>query len=437
MRKSINFTLRIFSTLIFSSVLSFISVNAQIDERGDKTTPRNPPRNSPRTRTIIQTKIKVIKVPEVKYQKISGLAITTVQPNAGVVLESANAKNKYKQIKNTDSDGILNLENVPSGRYVLTVSLKGFVTEESEIEIKAAQLVTVPVNLAPITHDISIKTNVLNGELRYAPIQKRVGTASRGIGGYCMIPIKDGYATILRMQEGDYNLEVHPDDVEYQTVSKEIAVSEEALSKAENAGQKNEIFIESKRTISTEDFIANWKSDEWKLPANWKVENKRMKVDNTGNALPQVALLQNERFNHYKDFELKTNVRSLDNKSVGFVLRAKDDKNYYLIQITSSAATEPYYLTGYIIKNGKIADTLVPTNIKAYAQSISDQKYFNLVITAKGNIFKVTLEDIETGRSYVIGIIEDQNSTFPIGAIGIGTKDSSRFDVNQFYINYK
>lgn len=429
--------IRQISTLLFLSVLSLNSVNAQIDERGDKQPPRNSPRNLPRAKTIIQTKIKVIKVPEVKYQKISGIAITTVQPNADIILESLNLKNKYKQIKNTDSEGILNLENVPFGRYVLTVSLKGFVTEESEIEIKPAQLVTVPVNLAPITYDISIKTNVSNGELRYAPIQKKIGTANRNIGGYCMIPIKDGSATILRMQEGDYNLEIRPDDVEYQTVSKEISVSEEALSKKEDAAQKNEIFIELKRTVSTEDFIANWKADEWRLPANWKIENKRMQVNNSGNALPQIALLKNERFNYYKDFELKTNVRSLDNKSVGFVLRAKDDKNYYLIQITGSAAAEPYYLTGYIVKNGKIAETLVPANIKAYAQTINDQKYFNLAISAKGNIFKVTLEDIETGRSYVIGIIEDQNNTFPIGAIGIGTKDSSRFDVNQFYISYK
>ncbi len=428
MKRSINLSLRLVSALFFLLALSFISVNAQIDERGDKPPPRTPPR----TKILIQTKIKVIKVPEVKYQKISGLAITTVQPNAGIVLESINLKKKYKQIKNTDSDGILNLENVPSGKYALTVSLKGFVTEESEIEIRPEQLVTVPVNLAPITHDIFIKTNVPSGEVRYAPIQKQGKSGIKGVGGYCMVPIKDGNATILRMQEGDYNLEIHPDDVEYKMVSKEITVSEEAFAKAENASQKNEIPIKLERTVSTENFLANWLPNEWKLPAGWKIENKRMQVNNAG-----VALLQNERFNHYKDFELRTNVRSLDNKSVGFVLRASDDKNYYLIQLTGAAAGEPYFLTGYIIKNGKVADVLVNTNIKSYESSIGNQKFFNLIITAKGNLFKVTLEDIETGRAYDIGIVEDQNNTFPIGAVGIGTKDSSRFDVNLFHINYK
>ena len=246
-----------------------------------------------------------------------------------------------------------------------------------------------------------------------------------------MVPIQNGNA-VITMLEGAYNIEVHPADVEYKMVSREITVSDEALSKSENAAGQNEIPINLTRMTSTEDFLANWLPNEWRLPAGWKIENKRMQANGPG-----VALLQNERYNYYKDFELRTNVRSLDNKSVGFVVRAVDDQNYYLIQITGSAAAEPYFLTGYIVKNGKVAEVLVPSNIKAYAQSFSDKKYFNLTITAKGNIFRVKLEDVETGQSFVIGIVEDQNNTFPIGAVGVGSKDASRFDVNLFNINYK
>ncbi|MEO7673657.1 MAG: carboxypeptidase-like regulatory domain-containing protein [Pyrinomonadaceae bacterium] len=418
------------STLCINSVLltlfmaTISYVPAQIDENG---TIKHPP-----PRIKIQKIIKVVKVPEIRFQKISGVTITTVQPNADITLKSAASGKKYKQIKKTDSFGVLNLENVPPGKYALTVSLDGYVTEESDVEVIPQRLVTIPVNLAPITHDIFIKTNVKNGEVRYARIQKKAGNSAKDIGGYCMVPIQNGTAAVLRMQEGNYSLEVHPDDVEYKTVSREIAISEEVLSKTENASGRNEILINLARTTSTEDFLANWLPNEWKLPANWKIDNKRMQISGAG-----VALLQNERYNYYKDFELKTNVRSLDNKSVGFVLRAVDDRNYYLIQITGSAADEPYFLTGYIVKNGKVAEVLVPANIKAYAQSFGDRKYFNLTIEAKGNIFKMRLEDIETGRSFIIGIIEDQNNTFPIGAVGIGTKDASRFDVNLFNINYK
>lgn len=425
MKRSIILTLCKVSTLVLLFVFCFSNVNAQIDETGNQ-------RPRTRTRTIIQTKVKVVKVPEVRYQKISGVAITTVQPNAEVVFESASLKRKYKQTKNTDADGVLNLENVPPGNYTLTVSLKGYVTEESEIEVKPAQLVTIPVNLAPITHDIFIKTNVPSGEVRYAPIQKSARSGARDLGGYCMVPIKNGSAAILQMREGDYNLEIRPADVEYRPVSREIAVSEESLAKIENAAQSNEISINLERTVSTEDFLANWLPNEWRLPAGWRIENKRMQAGGAG-----VALLQNERFNYYKDFELKTNVRSLDNKAVGFVLRARDDKNYYLIEITGSAAAESYFLTGYVVKNGKVAETLVRTTIQPYAKTLGDRKFFNIIISGKGNVFKVTLEDVETGRPYVIGIVEDQNNTFPIGAVGVGTKDASRFDVNLFHINYK
>ena len=423
MKRSINLSLRIILVLIFLFVLGFIDVYAQIDEVEQRRR-----RVAARTRTIVQTKIKVVKVPEIKYQKISGVTITTVQPNAEIELESINLKKQTKWTRKTDSNGVLNLENVPPGTYLLTVSLKGFVTEESEIEVKPTQLVTVPVNLEPITHDIFIKTNVASGEVRYARIQGQGRNGNKEISGYCTVRIKNGDAALLDMPEGNYNLEIRSDDVEYSPVSKEITVSKEALSKTGNS----EISINLVRTVSTEDFLANWLPGEWRLPPNWKIENKRMQVSGAG-----VALLQNERFNYYRDFELKTNVRSLDNKTVGFVLRARDDKNYYLIEITSSAAAEPYFLTGYVVKNGKAAETLVRTNIQAYAKTLGDRKFFNIIISGKGNVFRITLEDVETGRPYVIGIVEDQNNTFPIGAIGIGTKEASRYDVNLFNINHR
>jgi hypothetical protein len=412
-------TITAVAAFIITLVL-FAPANAQIDETGNPRT----------TRVKIQKIVKVVRVPEVRYQKISGVAITTVQPNAEVSIKAAGG-GKYKQNLKTNSDGVLMLENVPPGKYTLTVSLDGYVTEESEIDVAAQRLITVPVNLAPITHDIFIKTNVKNGEVRYARIQKRSGSVPSGVGGYCMTPIENGTAAITRMQEGDYSVEVRPADVEYQPVSREINISDEALAKTETAAGRNEIPIVLTRTTSTEDFLANWLPNEWKLPPGWKVENKRMLAEGPG-----VALLQNDRYNHYKDFELKTTLRSLDNGSVGFVVRAVDFQNYYLIQLTGSASTQPYMLTGYIVKNGRVAETLAPVSIRAYERTISDRKYFNLTIKATGNVFRVTLEDSETGRPFVIGIIEDQNNTYPIGAIGIGTKDPGRSEVDVFHIKY-
>jgi len=151
---------------------------------------------------------------------------------------------------------------------------------------------------------------------------------------------------------------------------------------------------------------------------------------------PGVALLKNERYNYYKDFELKTTLRSLDDGAIGFVVRAADAKNYYLIELTGSASAQPYMLTGYVVKNGRVAETLAPVSISSYAGTISNRKYFNLIISGSGNVFRVRLEDSETGRTFVIGIIEDQNNTYPIGALGVGTKDAGRSEVNQFYIKY-
>jgi hypothetical protein len=123
--------------------------------------------------------------------------------------------------------------------------------------------------------------------------------------------------------------------------------------------------------------------------------------------------------------------------TVGFVVRAVDPRNYYLIQLTGGAASQPFFLTGYIVKDGRVAETLAPVSVKAYESTFSNRKYFNLSITATGNVFRVRMEDVDTGRSFVIGIIEDQNNTYPIGAVGVGTKDPARYEVNLFHINYK
>ena len=417
-------TFRIASAIVLGALFSVAADTgaAQIDESGGN--------RRPVTRVRIQKVVKVVKVPEVRYQKISGVAITTVQPNADVNFRAANG-GRYRQAKKTDADGVLNLENVPPGKYALTVSLGGYVTEESEVDVAPQSLVTVPVNLAPITHDIFIKTNVTSGEVRYARMQKGARAGSRGIDGYCMAPIENGFAAIMRLQEGDYSIQVRPGDVEFKPVSRELTVSDEALAKFETASGRNEVPIQLTRTTSTEDFLANWLPNEWRLPSGWKIENKRMQVNSAG-----VALLQNERFNYYRDFELRTNVRSLDNAAVGFILRAADPENYYLIQLTGSAAAQPYFLTGYIVKNGKVAETLAPVSIRSYAKSFSDRKHFNLIINATGNVFRVRLEDTETGQSFIIGIIEDQNNTYPIGALGIGVKDPARFEVTNFHIKY-
>jgi len=398
------------------------AASAQIDETGNR---------RPITRVKIQKIVKVVKVPEVRYQRISGLAITTVQPNADVSVKPAGT-GRYRQTKKTDADGVLNLENVPPGKYILTVSLEGYVTEESEVDVAPQRFVTVPVNLAPITHDLFVKTNVARGEVRYAKVRRNSRTGSMGVEGYCMAPIENGTAAIARLQEGSYRLEIRPADVEYRPVIREINVSDEEMAKIETRSGRNELPVTLTRTISTEDFLASWLPNEWHLPAGWRIDNKRLQANGPG-----VALLQNERYNNYKDFELKTSLRSMDGRSVGIVVRAADTSNYYLIQLSGAASPQPFFLTGYVVKNGVVAETLVPISIKAYAKSISERAFFNLTITASGNIFRVRLEDVNTGESFVVGIIEDQNNTYPIGAIGIGSKDQSRFDVNNFYINYK
>src|SRR5687767_15875538 len=87
------------SVFVFALFLSVAAgtAAAQIDETGGN--------RRPITRVKIQKIVKVVKVPEVRYQKISGVVITTVQPNADVSFRAASG-GRYRQAKKTDADGV-------------------------------------------------------------------------------------------------------------------------------------------------------------------------------------------------------------------------------------------------------------------------------------------------------------------------------------------
>ena len=114
-------------------------------------------------------------------------------------------------------------------------------------------------------------------------------------------------------------------------------------------------------------------------------------------------------------------------------MRAEDNQNYYLIQLTGASSREPYRVSGFIVKNG-IPERIVENPIPHLAKVIGDQKYFGVIIKGKGNKFEVVIEDTKTGDKYPLGDIVFQNNNFPIGAVGIGVREKSNFEVGRFTV---
>ncbi len=153
-----------------------------------------------------------------------------------------------------------------------------------------------------------------------------------------------------------------------------------------------------------------------------------MKANGVGIALPKST-----DYRYYKDFEMQATVRLLDNTSVGFVARAVDETNFYLIQITGSNSENPYFINGYLVKEGK--PELIMSNPAPFLSKIvGEQKYFGVVIKAKENAFDVSIEETATAESFPLGKVVFKDNNFAIGAVGIGTLGKSNFEVGGFTI---
>lgn len=445
----------VFFVVVILFLMPVIKLNAQeigsripitIAAKKPVTSPRPKPAVSQRTqrvkaKTTIRTSQKIVKV------RTSNLAISS-QIGAKVELEFINAKGVSvklppKTVKrdetNDDEFGSIEFEGITPGKYKITVSKDGFVTSEDEdINLPNEKTIGVNLILEPIKYNLVIQTNMREGEIRYAPA-KLLETTRDGkrktqeTGGYCVAPIKNGLATVVGLETGYYNIDIRPNDntIEYDQLKTSIKVPEEVpeadddINNAENA-RKIEIDLEKK--ISTGTFSTTWSNAEWNLPNGWRLGNSLKTNRTTGIALPK-----NEQYRYYTNFEMISDVASLDDNIVGFVFRAEDEGNYYLLQIAGEKAAEPFVAKGFMVRNGQ-PQQIFSNPIPHFAKTIAAKKSFRVLIRGKDNVFEVFIEDSEDGKVKPVGNIIDRDRIFSKGAVGIVAVNNSNFEVASFTV---
>jgi hypothetical protein len=414
-------------------------VNAQDLERASiRSVAQNPrPSNSGGAKTVV----RVVKVPVVKLQtktvtklvSTSDLSVTT-EPKATVTLQPLSPR--LKEItKFANEDGIVIFENLnPAIKYKVTASLDGYETQQQEeLDIPPQQTSGINLELEPIKYELTIQTNISDGEVRYAPanlISSSQGKlVTKETGGYCIEPVKNGKAVIKDLKKGYYNIDIRPgvNDIKYQPVLAAVNVPTDILAKSDsNESQSYRIDLEAK--ISDKTFSSAWTNDDWVLPAGWRLENGIKNGGMVGLALPR-----NEQYLYYTNFEMMSGARLLDGGSIGFVVRALNPQNYYLIQISGENAAEPLVLKAFIVQNGRPKQiSSIPIN--NVASTIRARNPFIVRIKGEGKIFKVLIENSQTAEVYPIGDISDQYDTFRKGAVGIDARDKANFEVNSFMV---
>ncbi len=389
--------------------------------------------STPRLVTRVVYTERYITKETTKQIKPTGLSLT-VLPNSDIFLESIDSGKKVK-INGKAKDESVTFEPLRAGKYKLSASLEGYEPQEADITIQREKITIIPIKLKQLTYNFSIKTNVTEGEVRFAPVtilgkENPDGTLNvKERGGFCMTPIIDGKATISEMGEGAYILDVRAKEVQYEPETVVIKIPENIPPVAANEPGIPLFPVNLENTLSTVSFNQISLS-AWMLPENWEIEAKKIRADGVGVALPKDV-----SFRHYKDFEMKSSVRMLDGTSVGFIVRAKDEKNYYLIQLTGGdSKQEQYSVSAFIVKDGKPGDRVLSATLKhVVGDAIRDQKYFEVSIKAQGNTFHIFAQNAK-GQNYPLGDAVFPDNNFPIGAVGLGVIEKSSFEIGSFTV---
>ncbi len=436
-----------FLTIIFCCSVLFggfaESVKAQVGKRvpietfspkQPATGRRNPPRIQTRIEKVVVAK-EVIKR-ETKLIKTSNLVVSS-ESGAKVLLKSLvkGVKPVSKDVPMNDPENkTVEFENLKTGKYVVTASLDGYKAKVADVTIEPQETTGISLDLEPFYYQMIIDTNIDEGEVRFArakldKINPDGSLVTSEPGDYCIVKIKDKKAVINKLQKGYYNIDISSTAIEYEPILTAVSIPRKSNEKDAEFIESQLYGINLEVKFSTETFNSAWVNEEWVLPAGWKLQDGQMKTK----GLAGIALPRAERYKYYINFEMISDVKLSDGKTIGFALRAVNPQNYYLIQISGAKATNPFIISGFAVKNGKL-EQITSLPINNVASIIKKSKGFRVVIRGEDNIFKVFVVDSEDGDEKPLGNIIDQYKNFPKGAVGIVGLDGSSSEIGLFNV---
>jgi hypothetical protein len=363
-------------------------------------------------KTVVQRRKPPTTVTKGKDVTATTGAVSVVSaPGAQVFIRPLNATDFIDKETIEPSQGQAIFGNLPPGTYKVVAELDGYQDGESEVTIKANTIAPLNLRLTPELYTVKIKTNISAGDVRYelnAPNQIPQ-----------VLPLRNGVATLPGLRAGEYKLDVRAADAAYKTVLALIQVGKD----------KTEFDVTLERVLCEETFSEAWSSlNGWEAPKTWAVSGRKLGVKSAGLALPK-----DECPRHFANFELTSDVKLLNDVAASFILRAQNDKNYYLVQLTGAKADEPFVLRGYLVHDGRKQQLGRSVPIDAFAQSLTG-KFFSVVLQAKDNVFTISINDSETGDVLPLGKLTDPGKHFALGANGLCAAGTEQYEVARFIV---
>jgi hypothetical protein len=160
----------------------------------------------------------------------------------------------------------------------------------------------------------------------------------------------------------------------------------------------------------------------WALPKSWQVTSGKMLVRG-----PEIGLVADRV---YKDFKLEFDITLLNGKGAVWVIRARDENNYYVFQLSGDKGAAPNSFRSYLCKDGK----LQLLNSVAITEDINEPNdSLHIIVEAKGNEIRHFIETASKPREggiQLLAVLTDASLSH--GRIGFSTKDDEEFIVYFF-----
>src|SRR2546423_2136510 len=208
----------------------------------------------------------------------------------------------------------------------------------------------------------------------------------------------------------------------YEPSEREVSVAAGATAAAS---------LEMRPLPSTKSLLAGWAdSSGWAMPSGWGVGAHALSTGGEGVAFPSDA-----GFRNYGDFTLSSDVRMLNGLGVSFALRAADERDYFLVELTGAQSNEPYSLRGFAVANGVRTQSgaSIPVGQTA-ASAVDGSKFFNVRIDVSGNAAAVAVTNSETGETSKVGTLVIPADVYKSGAVGIAAAGPEKNEVGRFAV---
>lgn len=415
-----------FSVLCLSLIAGAVPVDAQdiIGGTGREELNRGGSRN-PKPTVVYGTKTRTVYVTRNAHPTVTtGTLSVATLPNATIRLEPVKGGEALEgDVPANERLFIYN--NLRPGTYRIAVALDGYKPAEQRIQIVANKNKGITLDLEPILYTITISTNVSSGEVRYAPVEAYTegGVKKyRRTGETRLALIENRRAVLPSLSKGTYGVDIRAAEPGYEDRLGSITLPDET--------NKEQVALEVtlKNVRSTETFSA-LTSDQWELPAGWNIASYVLSANGKGISIPH-----SERYRHYTDFQLISDVKMLNGIAVSFVLRASPSlDNYYLVQLTGAKAQEPFLLSAYVVRNG-VSERLQSVPIAHLSSTLKSNQFFKVSVKMKDNSIDVSIADSQTGDYFPLGVLMDPNRRFSIGAVGISVEGKEQNQFGSFIV---